>query len=102
MQDIASLAFSADGRLLAVQGGAPEWSLTVWAWERAKIVGTMRTADSSGNPVHQVRLVFPSPKVSLIGKVMLIGITKPQLVSQVISATSYCSQLSNMSIDPVS
>ena len=58
MQDIASLAFSADGRLLAVQGGAPEWILTVWAWERAKIVGTMRTADSSGNPVHQVRHIL--------------------------------------------
>ena len=54
MQDVASMAFSVDGRLLAVQGGGPDWLLVVWAWERAKAIGSMRTADSSSRPVYQV------------------------------------------------
>ena len=48
------MAFSVDGRLLAVQGGGPDWLLVVWAWERAKAIGSMRTADSSSRPVCQV------------------------------------------------
>ncbi|CAD2221518.1 hypothetical protein ADEAN_000905000 [Angomonas deanei] len=31
-----SLAFSADGRHLVTQGGAPEWNMYYWNWERSK------------------------------------------------------------------
>ena len=36
------MAFSADGHLLAVQGGAPDFMLTVWVWEKAKSVDSVR------------------------------------------------------------
>lgn len=47
------LAFSPDNRLLAVQGGAPEWNLVIWNWEKAKVAGMQRTCNATGAPVHQ-------------------------------------------------
>ena len=56
LQDIVSMAFSADGHLLAVQGGAPDWLLVVWVWEKAKTVDTLRiTATAAFAPVCQVQ-----------------------------------------------
>ena len=37
-QEFVSLAFSGDGRFLAAQGGAPDWSLSLWVWEKSKLV----------------------------------------------------------------
>lgn len=56
MQDIASMAFSPDGRLLAAQGGAPEWNLVLWVWEKSKVVTSVKTTNAAGNPVYQVSL----------------------------------------------
>lgn len=47
------LAFSPDNRLLAAQGGAPEWNLVIWNWEKAKVAGMLRTCNATGAPVHQ-------------------------------------------------
>ncbi len=49
------MAFSPDGRLIAAQGGAPEWNLVIWNWEKSKVAGMFRTCNASGSPVHQAR-----------------------------------------------
>ena len=57
LQDVASMAFSADGHLLAVQGGAPDYTLIVWVWEKAKSVDSLRIAPvGTAPPVCQARL----------------------------------------------
>ena len=52
---MACLAFSPDGRLLAAQGGPPEWVLVAWNWEKSKAAGVVRTCSAAGAPVHQAR-----------------------------------------------
>ncbi len=49
------MAFSPDGRLLAAQGGSPEWNLVLWVWEKSKVVTSVKTTNAAGNPVYQVR-----------------------------------------------
>ena len=58
LQEIASMAFSPDGRLLAAQGGSPEWNLVLWVWEKSKVVTSVKTTNAAGNPVYQVRTGF--------------------------------------------
>ncbi len=36
------LAFSHDGAFLAAQGGAPEWNLAMWQWEKSKLSGVFK------------------------------------------------------------
>ena len=48
------MAFSPDGRLLAAQGGSPEWNLVLWVWEKSKVVTSVKTTNAAGNPVYQV------------------------------------------------
>ena len=36
------------------QSGAPDWSLTVWSWEKAKLVATVRIGNERGNAIHHV------------------------------------------------
>ena len=38
-----SVAFSNDGKLVLTQGGAPQWQLTLWSWEKAKVIASVRT-----------------------------------------------------------
>eukprot|EP00210_Caulerpa_lentillifera_P006405 g6119.t1 len=46
-KEIVSLSFSHDGTYLAAQGGAPDWCLGVWIWEKAKIVASTKTVSQS-------------------------------------------------------
>jgi hypothetical protein len=46
-----SLAFSSDGKYVAAQGGAPDWSLSVWLWEKSKLMGSSR-ADVAARAVQ--------------------------------------------------
>ena len=55
-QEVVSLDFSSDGRLLAAQGGAPAWNLVLWAWEKSKITSLVKTSSPSLLPVYQVQL----------------------------------------------
>lgn len=47
------MAFSADGRLLVAQGGAPDWTLCLWAWEKSKLVASVRTVTQPGHAAAQ-------------------------------------------------
>ena len=37
-EEFTNLAFSPDNKMLLAQGGAPEWNMTIWMWEKSKIV----------------------------------------------------------------
>jgi cilia- and flagella-associated protein 57 len=54
IQEYVSLDFSPDGKVLVAQGGAPDWNLIVWVWEKSKVVASTRTTNQNSNPVHQV------------------------------------------------
>jgi cilia- and flagella-associated protein 57 len=47
--DVVDLAFSPDSRLLLAQGGAPEWTLALWHWEKGRVTSTMRTGSTVGS-----------------------------------------------------
>ncbi|KAL4423627.1 hypothetical protein ABPG77_009214 [Micractinium sp. CCAP 211/92] len=52
-REFVSLAFSGDGRSLAAQGGAPDWALSLWLWEKSKLVSSVRTAAAPGHTAVQ-------------------------------------------------
>ncbi len=54
LQEITSIAFSSDSKVLAAQGGAPEWNLVVWSWEKSKLLASIKTSNATGSPVNQV------------------------------------------------
>lgn len=45
VQEWVSLVFSADGRYLAAQGGAPDWPLYVWLWEKSKLCSVVHPGE---------------------------------------------------------
>jgi hypothetical protein len=48
------MAFSADGKMLLAQGGAPEWNLVLWVWEKSKVATMVKTTNQQGFPVRSV------------------------------------------------
>jgi len=52
-KEFVSLAFSPDSKLLMAQGGAPDWTLTLWTWEKAKFVASMKTAATPNSVMYQ-------------------------------------------------
>ena len=80
-QEIASMAFSPDGRLLAAQGGAPEWNLVLWVWEKSKVVTSVKTTNGAGNPVYQVTLLYLYTVNTVIAQYQFTLTTKLQLLS---------------------
>ena len=49
-----SLAFSPDGKMLAAQGGAPEWNLVLWVWEKTKVGAMIKSTNQQASPIFQV------------------------------------------------
>lgn len=47
-----SMAFSHDSNLLLTQGGAPEWTLVLWNWAKARQLAKIRASETL--PVYQV------------------------------------------------
>eukprot|EP01064_Diplonema_japonicum_P011612 TRINITY_DN1900_c3_g1_i2.p1 TRINITY_DN1900_c3_g1~~TRINITY_DN1900_c3_g1_i2.p1 ORF type:complete len:1214 (+),score=235.47 TRINITY_DN1900_c3_g1_i2:41-3643(+) len=43
-REYTSISFSSDSRTLITQGGAPEWMLVLWTWDRSKAVSWTSTA----------------------------------------------------------
>ncbi|CAK9258476.1 unnamed protein product [Sphagnum jensenii] len=52
-REIVSMCFSADGRMLAAQGGAPNWKLLLWDVMATKVAASIRSVD--GTVAYQVR-----------------------------------------------
>jgi hypothetical protein len=48
------MCFSADGRMLAAQGGAPNWKLLLWDVMATKVAASIRSVD--GTVAYQVRV----------------------------------------------
>lgn len=48
-----SMSFSGDGKFLIVQGGPPEWLLIYLAWDKAKVVATVKSSNTAGSDIHQ-------------------------------------------------
>ncbi|KIZ00159.1 WD repeat-containing protein 65 [Monoraphidium neglectum] len=55
-QEYVSISFSSDGKQLLAQGGAPEWNLLLFAWERAKVAASVRTTNVQGVPLTKCSL----------------------------------------------
>ena len=65
--EVIDLHFSPDSRLLLAQGGAPEWTLSLWLWEKGRCNSTLRTG-SSGAAVISARFApNESGHVSVLG-----------------------------------
>lgn len=80
LQEFVSLAFSGDGRYLAAQGGAPDWMLSLWIWEKSKLVASVRTATAAGHTAAQC-LFQPGAPGGVLA--LLRGQAVPLLTSQV-------------------
>jgi WD40 repeat protein len=52
-REFVSLAFSPDSKLLMAQGGAPDWCLTIWTWEKAKFMAAIKTAATPNSVIYQ-------------------------------------------------
>eukprot|EP00656_Telonema_subtile_P012646 TRINITY_DN1637_c0_g1_i2.p1 TRINITY_DN1637_c0_g1~~TRINITY_DN1637_c0_g1_i2.p1 ORF type:complete len:1081 (+),score=255.42 TRINITY_DN1637_c0_g1_i2:111-3353(+) len=55
-QEYVSLSFSADSRLLLAQGGAPDFTLALWQWEKSRPVCVGRIAAGPEQPVLEASL----------------------------------------------
>jgi hypothetical protein len=56
VQEYVSMSFSADGKMLLAQGGAPEWNLVLWVWEKSKVAATVKTTNQAGHAIYNVGL----------------------------------------------
>lgn len=48
------MSFSPDGKMLVAQGGAPEWNLVLWLWEKSKVASSVKSTNQQGAPLHGV------------------------------------------------
>ena len=66
-KEFVSMTFSPDGKLLAAQGGTPDWTLVIWAWEKSKVAASVKASNTSGAPLYQV--LFNPQEPSIISAV---------------------------------
>ena len=67
-REYVSLCFSPDGKLIAAQGGAPEWNLVLWIWEKSKVACTVKTTNQMSSDVYQCAFNLQDPTVfSVVG-----------------------------------
>ena len=53
-EEVISLAFSHDSKYLLAQGGAPDFSLVYFFWEKNKVITTLRNLSTPKNPITEV------------------------------------------------
>ena len=61
--EFVCLAFSPDGKYLLTQGGAPDWTLINWQFEKGKAMQMARVSNQSGAAIHQVSFCPSDPSV---------------------------------------
>ena len=64
-QEYVSLSFSSDGKMLLAQGGAPEYNLVLWVWEKSKVAAVAKTTNQQGSPVYSVSAMLPDKNLLL-------------------------------------
>lgn len=52
-REFVCLAFSPDSKGLLTHGGAPDWTLVYWVWEKAKVGAVSKTGGNQGGAVYQ-------------------------------------------------
>lgn len=52
-QKFIHIGFSADNKFLLTQTDGPEWLVTTWAWEKAKVLASVRSSNMNGHVVSQ-------------------------------------------------
>eukprot|EP00798_Chlamydomonas_sp_ICE-L_P031287 gene31290-6433_t len=72
-KEYVSMCFSADGKMLLAQGGAPEYNCVLWVWEKGKVAAVAKTTNQQGSPVFNCAF---SPGDSSIVSVVGQGIFK--------------------------
>ena len=63
---IEYMSFTSDGKSLVVQGGAPDWSLVVITWEKAKVTTHTKGFVPPGSKVNQVDQCPNDPTLLLV------------------------------------
>ena len=58
-----SMCFSPDGKYLLAQGGAPDWTLINWQWERPKAIQVAMVSDKIGAAIYQCSYCPSDPTV---------------------------------------
>lgn len=61
--EFSSVAFSGDGKLALTQGAAPDWLLTLWHWDKAKPVVSVKTSPEPSRGVYQVSFNPVDPSI---------------------------------------
>lgn len=61
--EFSSIAFSGDGKLALTQGAAPDWLLTLWHWDKAKPVVSVKTSPEPSRGVYQVSFNPQDPSI---------------------------------------
>ncbi len=59
-RSVVSLAFSPDGKFLLAQGGAPDWILINWNWEKARVVQSAKVTNNA-SAYHHITSPDPNP-----------------------------------------
>ena len=52
-RQFVSLAFSPDSKGLITHGGAPDWTLVYWMWEKAKVGAVLKTSNPQNSAIFQ-------------------------------------------------
>eukprot|EP00971_Amphidinium_carterae_P252537 5013810-Amphidinium_carterae.1 len=52
-QEFVCCAFSAENKFLLTQGGAPDWTLVLWSWDKARPHGAVKVSNVTGSVVHE-------------------------------------------------
>ena len=52
--EFVSMDISPDCKMLLTQGGAPDWMLVNWQWEKGRPLQYARVSTQAGAPIHQV------------------------------------------------
>mmetsp|Transcript_36831 Transcript_36831/g.108610 ORF Transcript_36831/g.108610 Transcript_36831/m.108610 type:complete len:1386 (-) Transcript_36831:299-4456(-) len=72
-KEYVSLSFSADGKMLLALGGAPDYNLVLWVWEKSKAAAVTKATNQQQAAVHSCAF---SPGDSSVVSVVGSGIFK--------------------------
>lgn len=62
-REFVSMCFSPDCKFLLTQGGAPDWTLVNWQWEKARPLQYARVSNQTGAEIHQCSYCPTDPSV---------------------------------------